>query len=117
MWEFLHRANGTLKQRISEFDINYEPWDHMIVQLSLVWGGHTARFRHFDPGRPSLRVLTIWNYVMIMTRVGDHTSGKQLHSRYLHVWRWEAYHYKHTRRKWCDHASDREEWKELVGKA
>ncbi len=59
MGDFLHGANGILRDRLSHFDTKHETWDLHVAQLRFDWGGHVARLQNRDFQRIALRVFSI----------------------------------------------------------
>ncbi len=116
MDELIIRSNSILKHRLRDTSIKHSWWGEKYVQLRLDWGGHVARLRKHDPSRLTYRVFNHWNYNAIR-HVSDQHEGKQHHGRYIHVWRWEYYLYKHIGRTWYDDAQNRDTWKTCVNKA
>ena len=86
---FLHRANGILKNRLSNAAVNHETWDLRATQLRFDWAGHVARLQFLDPNRLTFRVFMHWNYEGIVTGIEAYNKGRQCHNRHLHVWKWE----------------------------
>jgi hypothetical protein len=76
-----------------------------------------ARLENLDPTRLTYRVLRHWDYGMIVTRIGNHNKGRQLHGRFIQVWRCEYVLHRHIGINWHDIARSREEWKDKVGVA
>ena len=116
MPELLVRSNRALKERLSGEDAKFESWDNKSVQLRLDWGTHIARLGRADPTRLTFRVCSHWNYGHIIKHVADHNAGKQLHGRYLHVWRWGYYMYNFVNKDWHRATYDRDEWKRTLRK-
>ena len=117
MGEFLHRANGILRNKLGGMTSAHETWDLRATQLRFDWGGHVARLRHLDPNRLTYRVFMHWNYEGIVKGIEAHNKGKQCHNRHLHVWRWEYNMYRFVGRDWTSYVMDREVWREKVGAA
>ena len=46
MGEFLHRANGILKNKLGGMTSAHETWDLRATQLRFDWGGHVAPLSH-----------------------------------------------------------------------
>ena len=49
---------------------------------------------------------------MMVTRLGNHNKGRQLHNRHLHAWRWEYNLYRFIGINWQDMALNREDLEE-----
>ncbi len=49
MRDILHRANGILKERLTNASTKHETWDLHATQLRFDWGGHVARLQKLDP--------------------------------------------------------------------
>ncbi len=114
MGDFLHRANGILKDKLDAIGVDFETWDIQATQLRFDWGGHVARLKVHDPNRLTYRVFKHWDYGMIVSKIENQNHGKQCHNRYLHIWRWEYNMYRYIGFKWQDTAQDRDEFKEQV---
>jgi hypothetical protein len=114
MGDFLHRANGILKEKLNSMGIDFETWDIQATHLRFVWGGHVARMRINDPDRLTYRILKHLDYGLIVSKIEYDHHGKQCHNRHLHIWRWEYNMYKHIGLKWQDIAQDRDEYKNKV---
>ncbi len=112
MGDFLHRANGILKEKLNTMGIAFETWDIQATQLRFVWDGHVARMRINDPDRPTYRVLKHWDYGLIVSKIELHHHGRQCHNRHLHIWRWEYNMYRFIGLKWRGLAYGRDAWKE-----
>ena len=111
---FLHRANGILKDRLSNVAAQHEAWDLRAIQLRFDWGGHVARLQKLDPNRLADRVFMHWNYEGIVKGIEAYNGGRQCHNRHLHVWRWEYYMYKHIGKNWTSLVQDRDTWNSKV---
>ncbi len=68
MGNFLHRANGILKEKLDDMGIDFETWDIQATQLRFDWGGHVARLRINDPNRLTYRVFKHWDYGLIVSK-------------------------------------------------
>ena len=76
MGEFLHRANGILKNKLGGMTSAHETWDLRATQLRFDWGGHVARLRHLDPNRLTFRVFMHWSYEGIVKGIEAHQQRK-----------------------------------------
>ncbi len=67
-------------------------WEAMIHREHFSWAGWVARLAHFDPNRPTFRVLTHKLHRDVVRRAkerGRENRPDQGHGRRLHVWQWE----------------------------
>ena len=80
-----------LRRNIKHLKIvhSFRDCDCFAYRLIANWAGHIARMRLYDPERETFRILQHKSWFCIQSEA-QANGGSQLHSRRLHVWRWEA---------------------------
>jgi hypothetical protein len=113
---FMRRTNRTITNLIELHSVLI--WDSLARQYIFRWAGWTARLQHLDPHRLTYHVLLHKNRAWL-NDVAAANSGRQLHCRYLHVWRWEKLVYSFAESNypgvsWMDLAQSAEMWYSIV---
>lgn len=77
-----------------------------------------ARLSFFDSGRLTLKILQHKDLEWLQT-IKDDNNGRELHCRYIKVWRWETVLFNYMREnhpddKWLFLAQDKERWREMT---
>ena len=113
---FMRRTNTSITHIIDRHRIT--SWDILARRNIFKWGGWVARLEQYDPKRITLAILLDKNREWI-NLIAQNNNGRQLHGRYLHIWRWEALIYKYFEanfpgENWRDVAQIPERWHELV---
>ena len=84
--DHLKSANRTIRALKCKHRI--VDWDIQCMQNHFGWAGYVSRLSSFDPGRVTLQILRFKDYEWLKL-VESNNAGRQLHGRYLRVWRWE----------------------------
>ena len=85
---------------------------------NFAWAGYISRLSASDPQRATLKVLKFKDHDWLK-RVEDKNAGRQLHGRYLRVWRWEYPMSQYAESigvdSWHQMAANRRDWIENLG--
>ena len=68
--------------------LNVVDWDIVALRNHFSWGGYVSRLALHDPRRATIMTLQFKDYKWL-SLIEAQNAGRQLHGRYLRVWRWE----------------------------
>jgi hypothetical protein len=113
---FMHRTEATISNLLQLHWI--VSWDVYARRTVFKWAGWMARLANLDPSRLTLKILQHKNLEWLQ-KIKDENKGRELHGRYIKVWRWETMLYNFTREnypgdQWFSLAQDKERWKVIV---
>ncbi len=116
--DFMQRTNTTITNIMSIHRV--VSWDIYARRTVFKWAGWLARLQFFDPERITLKVLLHRNLDWLQ-RIKDHNRGRELHCRYIKVWRWETLIWNFCRENfegsmWQQLAEDPDSWNSIVSR-
>ena len=114
---YMRRAESVVTAAIEAHRII--PWDVYARRLVFKWSGWVARLQIFDKERLTLAVARHKNLKWLQT-IKAANRGRELHGRYLKVWRWESLVFSFFKEnfpgeEWEQVAQDAERWRVIVG--
>ena len=114
--DFMKRTNTSITNIMQRLHIL--SWDVYARRSIFKWAGWVARLKHFDPSRVTLKVMLHRNLEWLQG-IKEQNSGRELHCRYIKVWRWETLVWNWCRenvgaQSWMQLAEDPETWNAIV---
>jgi hypothetical protein len=114
--EFMHRTEASITSLLRIHGC--VSWDVYARRTVFKWAGWMARLSFFDPARITLKVLQHKDLEWLQA-IKYENRGRELHGRYIKVWRWETMLFNFTREnfpgeQWFQIAQDEERWNGII---
>ena len=105
---YMGRTNHIIEHLMVRHGV--QSWDALRHQAVFRWAGKLAFLEHEHPTRLSAMVSAHKDWRWIQEKIAIAIGGRQLHGRYLRVWRWERPLYKYFGDHWKLQARDASFW-------
>jgi len=110
--EFKRRTHRIVRNTIAQHEVKV--WSAKYHASVYKWAGHVSRIAKYDVSRITPVVMRWKNWAWIQL-IASQNSGRQLHCRKLHTWRWERPLYTYfSDTNWEDNCQSKSDWQDVV---
>ena len=110
---FMQRTNQNINNLMSRHSV--VAWDTLANRAVFRSAGKLVSIKEHDPSRVTALVFSHKDWKWVQT-IAQSNNGRQLHCRYLRVWRWERPLYKFLGIDWQKCALDPDQWSSIEHK-